>query len=79
MLVITEGAIKNEKYRETGNIGYIRQRTKTNKTKNTPQKTKKMSNKDRPKTVDEPIQLKRGHKGRILIVSVIYYCVVGPY
>jgi len=52
---IIEEAIKNEKYRKTGNIGYIRQRSKTNKTKkNTTQKAKKMSNKDRPKTGGEP-------------------------
>ena len=30
--------------RETGNIGYTRHRTKTNKTKNTTQKTKKTGN-----------------------------------
>ena len=54
MLEIIEEAIKNGKYGETGNIGYIRQRAKTNKTKNTTQKAKKMSNTDRPKTWDEP-------------------------
>ena len=31
----TEGGNKNEQFRETGNIGYTRHRTKTNKTKNT--------------------------------------------
>jgi hypothetical protein len=29
----TEGAIENEQPRETGNIGYLRHKTKTNKTK----------------------------------------------
>jgi len=38
--------IKNEQYRETGNIGYTIYRTKTNNAKNTTQKTKKMSNMD---------------------------------
>ena len=38
-----EWAIKNGQSRETGNNGY---RTKTNKVKNTTQKTKKMSNTD---------------------------------
>jgi hypothetical protein len=33
--------IKNGQSRDTGNIGYTRHRTKTNKTKNTAQKTKK--------------------------------------
>jgi hypothetical protein len=33
--------IKNGQSRDTGNIGYRRHRTKTNKTKNTTQKTKK--------------------------------------
>jgi hypothetical protein len=39
-------AIKNEQFRDTGNIGYTRQRMKTNKTKknNTAQKSKAMSN-----------------------------------
>jgi hypothetical protein len=40
----TEEAIKNGQSRETGNIGYTRHMTKTNKKKNTTQKTKKMSN-----------------------------------
>jgi hypothetical protein len=31
----TEGAIKNGESRETGNSGYTRHKTKTNKTKNT--------------------------------------------
>jgi hypothetical protein len=35
MLENTEGGNKNEQFRETGNIGYTRHRTKTNKTKNT--------------------------------------------
>ena len=39
-----QGAIKNGQSRETGNIGYTRHRTKTNKTKNTTQKIKKMNN-----------------------------------
>jgi hypothetical protein len=42
----TKGAIKNGKSRDTDNIGYTRHRTKTNKTKSTTQKTKKMSNTD---------------------------------
>jgi hypothetical protein len=37
-----QGAIKNGQSRETGNIRYTRHRTKTNKWKNTTQKTKKM-------------------------------------
>ena len=41
MLEKTEGAIKDTKSRDTGNIGYTRHRTKTNKTKQTTQKTKK--------------------------------------
>ena len=49
MLVKTEGAIKNAKSRDTGNIGYTRHRTKTNKTNNTTQKTKKMRNTDTTK------------------------------
>jgi hypothetical protein len=44
MLENTEVAIKNGQSRETGNIGYTRYRTKKNKTKNTTQKTKKISN-----------------------------------
>jgi hypothetical protein len=40
----TKGAIKNEQSRDTGNIGYTRHMTKTNKTKNITQKTKKMNN-----------------------------------
>ena len=31
----TKGAMKNGQSRETGNIGYTRQRTKTNEAKNT--------------------------------------------
>jgi hypothetical protein len=46
MLEKTEGAIENRKSRETGHIGYTRHRTKTNKTKNTTQKTKMISNTD---------------------------------
>jgi hypothetical protein len=42
----TEGAIKNGQSRDTGNIGYTKHRTKTNKTKNTPQKNKAASNTD---------------------------------
>ena len=38
------GVIKNGQSRETGNIGYTRHRTATNKTNNTTQKTKTMSN-----------------------------------
>ena len=40
----TEGAIKNGQSRETANIGYTRQTTKTHTTKITTQKTKEMSN-----------------------------------
>jgi hypothetical protein len=32
LLLRSEGAIKNGQFRETGNVGYIRHRTKTNKT-----------------------------------------------
>ena len=42
----TEGAIKNGQSRDTGNIGYTTHRMKTNKAKNTTQKTKNMSNTD---------------------------------
>jgi hypothetical protein len=42
----TKGPIKNGQSRETGNIGYTRHRTNTNKTKNITQKIKKMSNAD---------------------------------
>jgi len=42
-----EGPIKNGQSRDTGNVGYTRHRTKTNKKKNKKtQKTKKMSNND---------------------------------
>jgi len=43
MLEKTEEQIKNGQSRDTGNIGYTRHRTKTNKTKNTKQKIKKLS------------------------------------
>ena len=36
----TEVAVKNGQSRETGNIGHIRHKTKTNKTKNTTQHRK---------------------------------------
>ena len=39
-----EGTIKNGESRDTGNIGHTRLMTKTNKIRNTNQKTKKMSN-----------------------------------
>jgi hypothetical protein len=39
--------IKKGQSRDTGNVGNTRHRTKTNKTKNPTQKTKKMSNKDK--------------------------------
>jgi len=39
-------AIKNGQSRDTGNIGYTRYRTETNKEKKTTQTTKKMSNTD---------------------------------
>jgi len=43
----TEGAIKNEQSRDTGNIGHTRHRTKANKTKkNTNKKAKKKNNTD---------------------------------
>jgi len=38
MLEKTEGAIKNRQPRETGNIGYTRHSTKTNKNENTHRK-----------------------------------------
>jgi hypothetical protein len=41
-----KGAIKNGESRDTGNMGYTRHKTKTNKRKNITQKTKKMSNTD---------------------------------
>ena len=44
MLEKTEWPIKNEQSRDTGNIGYTRHRTKTNKHKKTTPKTEKMSN-----------------------------------
>jgi len=37
LLENNEGAIKNEQSRETGNMGYTKQNTMTNKTKNTTQ------------------------------------------
>jgi hypothetical protein len=42
----TEGAIKNEQSRETGNIGQTRHMAETNNAKYTTHKTKKMSNTD---------------------------------
>jgi hypothetical protein len=36
--------MKNGQSRQTGNIGYTRHKKKTNKTKNTTQKTRKLSN-----------------------------------
>ena len=39
-------AIKNGQSRDTGNIGYTRYRTETNKAKNTTLKTKKMRSTD---------------------------------
>ena len=45
-----QGAIKNVQSRDTGIIRYTRHRTKTNKTKNTTQKTKNMSNTDPTKS-----------------------------
>ena len=50
----TEGAIKNGQFSDTVNIGCSRHRTKTNKTKNTTQKTKKMSNMDPIKNLCAP-------------------------
>jgi hypothetical protein len=49
LFVKNEGAIRNAKSRDTGNIGYTRHRTKSNKTKQTTQKTKKMRNTDTTK------------------------------
>ena len=43
MLEKIEVAIKNGQSRDTGNIGYTRHRTKTNKTKSTTQKTKRLA------------------------------------
>ena len=42
MLKKTEGAMKDGQSRETGYIGYTRNKRKTNKAKNTTQKTRKM-------------------------------------
>ena len=42
----TVGDIKNQQSRDIGNIRYIRLRTKTNKSKNTTHKTKKVHNMD---------------------------------
>jgi len=55
MLQETEGTIKNEQSRETGNTGNTRHRTKTNKWKQKTQhkKTQKMSNTDPPRTGNE--------------------------
>ena len=47
----TEGTIKNGQYWDAGKIGHTRHRTKTNKHKNTTQKTKKMSYMD---TTNQP-------------------------
>ena len=60
MLEKTEEAIRNATFRDTGNIGYTRHRTKTNKTKQTTQKTKKMRNTDTTKyRVLTPVLMKR--------------------
>jgi Pyruvate/2-oxoacid:ferredoxin oxidoreductase delta subunit len=49
MLEKTEGAFKDAKSRNTGNIGYTKHRTTTTKTKQTTQKTKKMRKTDTTK------------------------------
>jgi hypothetical protein len=55
MLEKTERAIINGQSRETGEIRHLRYRTKTNKTKNTTQKTKMdEQHKLHQKTADEP-------------------------
>ena len=55
MLEKTEGEINNGQSRETGNTGYTRHRTMTNKTKITTQKTNKtMSNLGLTKHRGEP-------------------------
>ena len=43
MLEKTEGAIKNEQFRDICNTGHTRHRMKTNKTNNPTQKTKKVT------------------------------------
>ena len=45
-------AFKNGQSRETGNIWYTRYRAKTNKTKNTTQKTKTLCNTDPTKNLE---------------------------
>ena len=49
----SEGAIKNEQTRDTGNCWHSGQRQA--KRKNTTQETKKMSNRTPPKTESEPM------------------------
>ena len=49
----TEGVIKNGQSRHTGNIGYTRHSTKTNKIRDIILKTKTMSNTDLPTTGGE--------------------------
>jgi len=51
----TKGAIKNGQSRATYNIGYSRHRRKTNRTKNTTQKSKKMNTQTSTKTGVEPV------------------------
>ena len=54
-LANTKGTIKNGQTRDTGNIVYTRHRTKTNKTRNTTQKTTKISNTDPSETGVNPV------------------------
>jgi len=52
----TEGTIKNEQSRDTGNIGNTRHRSKTNKT----QKSKKISNTDPTKKLGANLDTRAG-------------------
>ena len=53
----TEGAIKNGQFIETGNIGYTRHRTKTNKAKQYSTENKNMSITDHNKTRGQTLVL----------------------
>ena len=67
MLEKTEGAFKNGQSRETVNTRHIGHRTKTNKAKNTTQKTKKMSNTDPSK---KPGRTQLPTKGKQLLTPL---------
>ena len=62
-----QGAIRNGQPRDTGNIGYTRHRTKTNKTKNTTQKPTKMRNTDPTKNREWTQVLTKGKQFLLLI------------